>query len=73
MFNIWIRPADFPVEEVPLFGEIGGIKVYGYGRTEYLVWRAHGRIVSIASFSKDYAGLPTGDDLKGLVQASIEA
>jgi hypothetical protein len=71
-FNMWIRPDDFPFETLPLHDEIAGIRIYGFGRTEYLVWRVQGQIVSVASFSKDYEGVPTGQELHALVRATID-
>jgi len=71
-FNIWIRPDDFPIDTVRLYDDIAGIEIHGFGRTEYLVWRVHGRIVSVASFSKDHEGVPTGQELHALVRATID-
>jgi hypothetical protein len=72
LFNIWVRPPRWTFDGLPRFDEIAGVEVYGFGRTEYLVWWAQGEIVSIASSSKDYEGLPTGRDLEKLISVSIE-
>jgi hypothetical protein len=72
LFNIWVRPPEFPFEGVRFFETVAGVDLHGFGRTEYLVWRVQGQVVSIASFSKEDASLPTGQELEELVQATID-